>query len=153
MKKLLVLIIAAALPALLHAQTSKVEKLFKKYSGNDGYTAISISEYMFELFSSISDDAEDAAEFKEATSGLTGIRVLTIDSIMDLQRPKRFYNELTTTLSAPEYKELMLIQDGPDEIKFVIHEEGKKISELVMMGEVPSSMSVPLLLARMTRIQ
>lgn len=125
-------ILILSLPILTLAQSSQVEQIFDKYSGQEGYTSVHITKYMFDMFARIADDEEDK-EFKEVTSNLTAIKILTLDSITNLNRKKSFYQELSESISEPNYKDLMIVKDGDEEIKFLIKEANDKISELVMI--------------------
>ena len=132
MKKITLYIIALTIPVLLSAQSSQVEKIFTKYSGTEGYTSVHITKYMFELFAKIADEKEDQ-EFKDITSKLTGIKILTLDSATNVKRRQDFYKEIVGSLSKTEYKDLMIIKEGNEEVKFMIREIDDKISELVMI--------------------
>ena len=132
MKKIVLNILVLAVPILLSAQSSQVEKIFDQYSGEEGYTSIQITKYMFELFSKVANEEEDK-EFKKITSKLTGIKILTLDSLTNIKREQNFYKEITSSLSKTDYKDLMIIKDGTEEIKFIIREMNAKISELVMI--------------------
>lgn len=132
MKKIILSILSITIPLILSAQTSPVEGIFDKYSGKDGYTSVYITKYMFELFAKIANEKEDK-EFKEITSKLNGIKILTIDSIMNLKRGHDFYKEIVSSLPIKDYKDLMIIKEGSGEIKFMIREDASKISELIMV--------------------
>ena len=87
---------------------------------------------MFELFAKISDEQEDK-EFKELTSNLNSIKILTADSLMEVRNGGKFQKELMQILPKTNYKELMIIKEGKQDIRFLIREEKNKISELVMI--------------------
>lgn len=113
------------------AQSSQVEKLFDKYSGQEGYTSVHITKYMFDMFSKIADEEEDK-EFKEITSSLTAIKILTVDND-EANRKDNFYIEMSKAISPPIYQDLMIVKDGNEEIKFMVKDADNKISELVML--------------------
>lgn len=130
MKAIIFNILLFITPVLASAQSSPTQQLFDQYAGKEGYTSISISKYMFDLFNKIADDEEDA-EFKEITSSLTGIKILTLDE--DGQKADEFYDEIGGKLSKADYKELMTVQDGKENIKFMIQEINDQIKELAML--------------------
>ena len=124
---IITLLLALTLPVLSLAQESEAQKLYKMFSGQDGYTTVSISSWMLGMMGE-SDDPE----FKEAIKGLTGIKIL----VMDDESPKaikEFYTMMDMSLSSKGYEELMLITEGKDEVKFLIHTEADKIGELVLL--------------------
>ncbi len=119
-------------PVWLFAQDSKLNVFFDKYSGQEGYTSVYITKYMFELFAKISDDQEDK-EFKELTSNLSSIKILTADSVMEVRNGGKFQKELLQILPKSNYKDLMIVKEGKQDIRFLIREEKSKILELVMI--------------------
>lgn len=132
MKKVIIMLLVVLSPVWLLAQNSKLNDFFNKYSGQEGYTSVYITKYMFELFAKISDEQEDK-EFKELTSNLNSIKILTADSLMEARNGGKFQKELLQILPKTNYKELMIIKEGKQDIRFLIREEKSKISELVMI--------------------
>ena len=59
------------------SQQSAVDKVFDKYSGQEGYTTVYISSFMFNLLNSLEVDDPEYNEFKKATSGISSIKILT----------------------------------------------------------------------------
>jgi len=127
MKKIIAAIAVILFPMMLYAQSSPLEKLFNKYNGREGYTTVSINQGMFDLFSSIANDKDDK-DFKDITSKLTAFRILTCEAKVcdDL------YKEACTYFTAPEYQDLMTVNDGDESVRFLVHKHGDRISELVM---------------------
>jgi hypothetical protein len=111
----------------LHAQNSPVDRLFDKYSGKEGFTSVYISKYMFSLFSDIKADDD---EFGQVVKGLNGIKILTTDSP---QQGVNFHKEIMKELPVKDYKELMVIKEKDQDIKFLVKEVGGKITELLMI--------------------
>jgi len=132
MKKIVIMLIVLLSPVWLLAQNSQLSKFFDKYSGQEGYTSVYITKYMFELFAKISDEQEDK-EFKELTSNLNSIKILTADSLMEVRNGGKFQKELLRILPKTDYKDLMIIKEGKQDIRFLIREEKSKITELVMI--------------------
>ena len=132
MKKIIIILLVVLSPIWLFAQNSKLNDFFDKYSGQEGYTSVYITKYMFELFAKISDEKEDK-EFKELTSKLNAIKILTADSTMEVRNGGKFQKELLQILPKSNYKDLMIIKEGKQDIRFLIREEKSKISELVMI--------------------
>lgn len=125
------LIILFMLPVLVFSQKSPLNTLFDKYSGQEGYTSVHITKYMFQLFAEISDEKEDK-EFKEVTSKLDAIKILTLSDDASSSQKETFKKELIENLPKSVYKDLMIIKEGKKEITFKIKDDGGKISELVM---------------------
>lgn len=131
MKKILIILVLMS-PAVLFAQNSQLNTFFDKYSGQEGYTSVYITKYMFDLFAKITDEQEDK-EFHELTSKLNSIKILTADSAKEVNTGKKFEKELLKILPKTNYKDLMIVKDGKQNIRFLIREEKSKIAELVMI--------------------
>ena len=73
MKRLLVGIITLMLPVLLMAQNKSVDRVFDKYAGQDGFTTVYISKYMFSLFQNLEDiEDKEAEEISNVLGDLEG---------------------------------------------------------------------------------
>lgn len=131
MKKIIILILILT-PFITNAQESPINSFFEKHSGQEGYTSIYITKYMFELFSKVTDDNE-AKEFEDITSKLNAIKILTMDSTMNANSPIGFEKQITSLLPKSTYKDLLVIKDGNETIKFLINEKDNLISEFVMI--------------------
>jgi hypothetical protein len=110
-------------------QKSAVDKVFDKYNGKDGYTTVYISSYMFNLLSSLESDDPDYNEFKKATAGISSIKILTQDG----GNSNSFGKELIAMLPRSEYKEMMVVKDQDEEVLFLAHEVGGKITEFLLI--------------------
>ncbi len=110
-------------------QKSAVDKVFDKFSGKDGYTTVYISSYMFNLMSSLESDDPDYNEFKNATAGISSIKILTQDG----GDSESFGEELISMLPKNEYKEMMVVKDEEEEVLFLAREEGNKITEFLLI--------------------
>jgi len=139
MKKLIFSIAIMAficLAATTNAQTP-LDKVYDKYAGEDGFTAVNISKDMFQMFQSMANDKSDsdAKEMKKMMSQLNGLKVLTCNA--DSTKPGKaqaFYNEVAALYPASIYKELMTVNDGGDNIRFLTKQDATgKISEMVML--------------------
>ena len=133
MKHYILITYLLALPFVTFGQTSATDKLFDQYSGKKGYTSVYITHHMFDLFSKIETDEEDE-EFMDVVSGLNGIKILTLsDEFQTPEKSLRFYKMIQESLPENEYKELMIVKEEEEEVKFFIREKGDKITELLMI--------------------
>ena len=131
MKKI---IIALALivysSVFVYGQNSAVDQLFAKYADKDGFTTVSISKGMFNLFAR---DDEPKDEFNKAIKGLESIRILTPDETL----PKgslNFYKEICKTLPVTQYEELLSVKEKDQVFKMLIRRKAGIISEFLMIG-------------------
>jgi hypothetical protein len=121
------------LVCLAKGQNSAIDKLFDKYAGKDGFTTVTISKQMFELFNQVETNSKEDKDFKDVASKLTSIRILAMEKEGD--NPSiNFYKELEKDLPASQYKELMVVKDKGQDVKFLTHEENGKITELILIS-------------------
>ena len=124
-------------PLLMNAQ-SPIDKVFEKYSSQDGFTSVNISKEMFQMLMQMGQgDSKDTSmvEIKKMMEQLTGLKVLTFafDSTK-IVKAVSVYNEFAGVFPANTYKELMTINEGRQNIKFMTKQDASgKISEMVML--------------------
>ncbi len=128
MKKLVLILLVALVPALTFAQNSAVEKLFAKYGGQDGFTTVSINGNLIKMIAQMSDDEE-----MDALNGITTIKILAQEDA----RASNFYDEVMGDLKRSNYEELMTVNSDDEDVIFLVKKDGDIISEflLVVGGE------------------
>jgi len=130
MKKILVALALLMSSFLVNGQNSAVDQLFAKYADKDGFTTVSISKAMFNLFAS---ENESKDEFNKAVKGLESIRILAPDSTMKKAK-LNFYNEISKSLPLSQYQELMSVKEKDQVFKMLIRKKGDVITEFLMIG-------------------
>jgi len=135
-----------AIPVLVNAQ-SPIDKVFEKYAGQDGFTTVNISKEMFQMFMQIGQgDTKDTntVEMKKMMEQLTGLKVLTFSfDSSKIARAVAVYNEFAGVFPAGSYKELMTVNEGRQNIKFMTKQEaGGKITEMVMLMKDKTEVAV-----------
>jgi len=129
MKKIILNLIAIVFPLILFAQNTPVDELFEKYSGKEGFTSVYITSYMFSMFTDIETDDP---EFDELMKNLKGIKILATDD--SYAGNANFYKEIITKIPMSQYKELMVIREKDQDVKFLINEKDGKIIELLLIA-------------------
>jgi len=129
MKQLFISVFLLLVGAGAFAQKSPVDRIFDKYSGQEGYTTVHISSFMFNLLSSIDTDDPEYEDFKKASSGIKSLRILTQES----NDAASFASELLELLPRNEYQEMMKVKDESEEVLFLAKEEGGKITEFLLI--------------------
>jgi hypothetical protein len=138
LKSVLILVSLLTISTLVKAQ-SPFDKFYEKYATQEGYTSVNISKDLFQMFASMGDNKKDtgAHEMKKIMNQLNGLRVLSCNP--DSMKPGKatiFYNEAVTIFNNPAYKELMTVNDGGKNIRFLTKQDvSGKISEMVMMAK------------------
>jgi len=149
MKKMILRVICMAflvLPLLTHAQ-SPIDKVFEKYAGQDGFTTVNISKEMFQMLMQMGQgDSKDTnmVEMKKMMEQLTGLKVLTFSfDSTKISKAVSVYNEFAGVFPAATYKELMTINEGRQNIKFMTKQDASgKINEMVMLMKDKTEVAV-----------
>jgi hypothetical protein len=145
MKKLIVRIATVALlvfPLMLSAQNSYIEKLYEKYSGEDGVTSVNISKEMFQLMMAFDvGNNEDAEAIQDVIDNLKGMKILKYDGD---QGPDLavFRKSVLDILEKKDFKELMVVVEEGQKIKFMINKKGKDIIELLLITDEDDELAV-----------
>ena len=122
---------------VLKAQ-NPIDKIYEKYAGQDGFTAVNFTKEMFQLVQQMSmgDSADaDIKNAKKMVDQLTGVKVLMykFDSTQ-VSKAVGYYNEFAGAYGSNAYKELMSVQEGRQHIKFLTKPgTNGKVSEFVML--------------------
>jgi len=131
-KTLILMLLTLMISVSAMSQKDPVDRIFDKYSGQEGYTTVYISSKMFSLFAEIDPDDQ---ELQDMMNGLKSIRILASDdSDESVGEGINFYKEVMKDLAVEKYEELMVVKDGNQDLKFLIREESGKIVELLLVG-------------------
>lgn len=130
MKKGFLIITLALVSSGVMAQGAIVNKYFTELADNDAYTKVSVSSKMFSLFTELEAGSEAEEEFLQAVSKLKGLKIIVADSVPE---SKAIYTRAMKDVQGAGYDELMSVQDGGENMKFSIKENGGKIEELLMV--------------------
>lgn len=129
MKKYFILLLMILAPLAASAQHKAVEQLFQKYSGKEGFTSVVITKNMFQLFANVENAEND--EFLKAVKNLEFIKILSANTGAD---GKTFYQEILKLIPEKDFKELMVIQDADEQVKFLTAEKDGVIKDLLMVS-------------------
>jgi hypothetical protein len=138
MKTIFFSLTALFLTVTMKAQVNPVDEMFNKYSDKQGFTVVSISSKMFNMFRDNESENKDA---DNVISKLKSIRILTVEDSL-LNKNLNFYTELSKNLDLSVYEELMLVKQGPDITRFLIRQSGNTISELLVITGGPGGNSL-----------
>jgi hypothetical protein len=134
MKKLAVLL-GLALTIITQAQTTPLTAVIDKYAGMEGYTYVYITEYMFQLAATIAE--EDDPEAKELMNNLKTLVVLTANAETNANRTVRFADEVKNALPKGNYKVLLKVVDGTENVDILANEQNGIINELILTVKSP----------------
>ncbi len=137
MKKIMLIIAMVTFMIAGAKAQSPFDKFYEKYAGQDGFTSVNISKDMFQMFQSMAESGKDAEtkEMGKVIDQLTGLKMVSCQ--LDSVKPGRaatFYSEAAGLFPGAVYKELMTVNDGGNNIRFLTKQDGPgKISEMVML--------------------
>lgn len=129
MKKIFLVLTVLVIPIFAFSQKTPVDELFDKYSGKEGFTSVYITSYMFSMFSNLETDDP---EFDKLVKNLKGIKILATDDTYSGNA--NFYKEIIDKLPMSQYKELMVVKEKDQDVKFLINEKDGKIIELLVIA-------------------
>jgi hypothetical protein len=125
MKKFALFLIVALAPAFVFAQNSAVEKLFKKYGGQDGFTTVTINSGLLKMAAEFSDEDEDL----EILNSIKSIKILAQEE----GQASNFYDEVMGELKRDAYEELMTVNSDDEDVIFLVKKSGDIISEFLLV--------------------
>lgn len=128
MKKITILCIISTLALQVNAQDA-ISRFFEKYASDNSFSNVTITSRMFGLFTDLEMESEEDQEVLDAISKLKGLKILAKEDA----NGKKMYREALEMLPKGEFEELMSIRDEDKDMKFMIKESGKIITELVMV--------------------
>lgn len=138
MKKSIFFFTALCLTVIAHAQSNPIDEMFKKYSERDGFTVVTISSRMLSLFAGNDAETNDTDDIMRR---LKSIRILSVGDSL-LNENINFYTELSRKLDLSVYEELLAVKEGHDVTKFLIKQNGDRISELLVITGGPGGNSL-----------
>ena len=132
MKRLFFIICLIGFTTAIFAQNKSIDRVFDKYAGQEGFTTVYISKYMFSMFANLDEvEDEDMDEVQQVFGKLTGIKILASED--GSPEGINFYEEIMKDLPRGEYEELMVVKDSESDVIFLAREEGGVIVELLLI--------------------
>ena len=130
MKRIIFLVLAVAIPALMAAQNSAVEKLFDKYSGKEGVTTVSISPELFQIVKAMDINEIDDADIP--FEKISSVKVLTIED-EEQWEGVNFYTEISKDLDVSKLQEVLTVNDGGEMVRIWMKVEKDEMSEFLLI--------------------
>lgn len=130
MKRVILFALVVALPALMVAQNSAVDKLFNKYKGQDGVTTVQISPELFQMVNAMGIDELDNSEIP--FDKVASVKILTIEDEEKYQ-DVNFYNEIKGELKTDDFAEVMTVDDGGETVRMWMKAEKAVVSEFLLI--------------------
>ncbi|MEN8248535.1 MAG: DUF4252 domain-containing protein [Bacteroidota bacterium] len=132
MNRTVITLVLMAFASVGFAQNDAISKFFSKYEDDENFTQVTITARMFSLFADLDVEDQEDQELVDAISKVKGLRILAKDEI-EKEEAVKLYKEAFKLIPEDEYDELMMVKDKDANMKFLIQEEGKIITELLMI--------------------
>ena len=130
MKRLVLIILTVAFPALMMAQNSAVDKLFKKYQGKQGITTVSISPELFQMVNAMGIEEIEDQDFP--LDKVASVKILTIEDEAGYEGVN-FYEEIKNDLDVSDFEEVMTVNDGGEVVRMWMKVDKKAVSEFLLI--------------------
>jgi len=133
MLKKMLLSLTFLLVLLVNAQAQEdnaITRYFDKYVEDERFTVVYVSEYMFGMIANIGEEGEEEAKvLQDIFSGLKELHVLTTSE----GNGHDLYKEATSMIDTKDYKMLMKVRDGDENIQFLLRENKDKVIEELLL--------------------
>lgn len=130
MKRVIFLFAVVALPALMIAQNSAVDKLFNKYKGREGVTTVQISPELFRVLKGMEIDEIENADIP--FDKVSSVKILTIDD-GDAFEGLNFYDEIKGELKTDDFAEVLTVDDGGETVRMWMKADKAIVSEFLLI--------------------
>jgi hypothetical protein len=130
MKRVVLIILAVAFPALMFAQNKAVDKLFEKYKGREGITTVSISPELFQMVNAMGIEEIEEQDFP--LDKIASVKILTIEENEGYEGVN-FYEEIKNELDVSDFAEVMTVNDGGEEVRMWMKVDQKSVSEFLLI--------------------
>jgi hypothetical protein len=128
MKKILLSLAALAVTGMMFAQSDPISSVFDKYTGQEGFIAITLTGDMLKM-------AAEMQEYKKDTtllSELSELKVLVHEND-DEKSDVNLYDEVYKLIDKSVFKELMTVKEEDTDVTMLARENNGVISEFILL--------------------
>ncbi len=129
MKKLILVLAMGIIGISTLMAQSPLDKIFEKYNGQEGFTNVTINQYLFEMIAKM-DTTDDGKEMAEMAKSIETIQILAMDTILP---GINLYEDVMAATKKANFKELMTVKEKDNDIVFLVDDRDGKIHELLMV--------------------
>jgi len=130
MKRVVLIVLAMAIPAFMLAQNSAVDKLFNKYKGKEGVTTVQISPELFQVVNAM--EIKDIEDAEIPFDKIASVKILTIEDEEGWEGVN-FYKEIEKELDVSEFAEVMTVNDGGETVRMWMKVDDSTVSEFLLI--------------------
>ena len=130
MKRGLIILAMACFAGALFAQKDPVSAAFEKYDGKEGFTVVTLSGDMLNMFTKAAEEKHDTT----FQSKITSLRILVREKDKsNVAVMPDFKTEVYDKLDKQIYKEMVTVKQSDQNVVILVKENGGRISELLLM--------------------
>jgi len=127
MKRIFGVLVVSALMGVASGQRS-IDRLFERYSNNDGFVSFTISGNLLNLLKSDEDEWDD----NHWPDKITEIRILVQDD--ENRVVENFFDLARRDLDSRDYEEFMTVKKTDQDLKMLVRMDGDIIREFLLIG-------------------
>jgi len=127
MKRIIGIIVLSALMVAVYGQRS-IDRLFERYSGNDGFVTFTMTGNLLNLLKSHDDDWRE----NRWPDKIDEIRILVQDD--DNMHVENFYDLARRDIDSREYEEFMSVKKSDQDLRMLVRIDGDIIREFLLIG-------------------
>ena len=127
MKRIFGIIVLSAFMGAVFGQRS-IDRLFERYSGNDGFVTFTIKGNLLNLLKS-QDDGWSENRWPDK---IEEIRILVQDD--DNIRVENFYDLARRDIDSRDYEEFMSVKNSDQDLRMLVRIDGEVIREFLLIG-------------------
>jgi hypothetical protein len=128
MKRILGILVLSALMGVASGQRS-IDRLFERYSKNDGFVSLTISGNLLKLLKSDDNEWND----NHWPDKITEIRIL-VQEDKDRGVAENFFDLAGRDLDSRDYEEFMTVKKTDQDLKMLVRMDGDIIKEFLLIG-------------------
>jgi hypothetical protein len=130
MKRIVLIIIAVAIPAFMMAHNSAVDNLFSKYKGKEGITTVQISPELFQVMNAMDIQEMDNSEIP--FDKVSSVKILTIEDEA-ANEGVNFYDEIKADLKTDDFAEVLTVDDGDETVRMWMKADNATVTEFLLI--------------------
>jgi hypothetical protein len=127
MKRTLMILILMV-PVVCGSAQKSIDRLFEKYSGNEGFVTLTINGDILKILRSCGDgEKESCLPLK-----ITGIRILAREN--EYVPVDNFYKNIMKEIDSNDYEEFMRVKQSHQDMIMLVKSEGRRFREFLLIA-------------------
>lgn len=108
-----------------------IDRLFEKYSDDDGFTCITVNGNLLNIEASL-DDEDDDDDGRDIKAKITGVRILAQKN--HHSEAGNFHEIVIKDLDLHGYEEFMRVKESDQDLRVLVRSQGRRITEFLLVA-------------------